>query len=344
MGGGAVRKMDEPLVLDGEKVDETPTLDIRVGTCSWTDRTLLASGFYPKYAATPAARLAFYATQFRTVEVNSSYYALLDPANAIRWIAGTPKGFSFGVKSFSTFTFHRAKFSSLPAWLKADLNKSGRERAPGETVRRDELSHEQRVRLFEEFIAPVKLLHQAGKLAYLLFQFPPHWRFSREGLGYLRTLREISGPLPLAVEVRNRSWLETEGGRRERFLRALRTENMAYVAVDEPQIGWTVPPEWHLTAEWGTVVRFHGRNVPGWRNSRATVHERFKYRYAPRELAAWTARIPSLSEQRKRGAVYLMFNNCVDDDAVHAAKATQEMLGIDEPLAGSQSSLGLADD
>lgn len=327
--------MDEPVISP----------DIRVGTCSWTDRTLLASGFYPKYASTPAARLAFYATQFRAVEVDSTYYALPDPAYVVRWIAGTPKGFMFGVKSFSIFTFHRAKFSSLPAWLRTDLEKSGGERRANEAVRREELSHEQRVRLFEDFIAPVRLLHQADKLAYLLFQFPPYWRFSREGLGYLRTLREISGPLPLAVEVRDKSWLAPgRGGARERFLRALETENMAYVAVDEPQIGWTVPPEWHVTAEWGTLVRFHGRNEPGWRNAKASVHERFKYRYGSRELASWTERLPSLAEQLKRRAVYLMFNNCVDDDAIAAAKATQEMLGIDRQLAGSQSSLGLDDD
>jgi hypothetical protein len=36
-----------------------------VGTSSWTDKTLLASGrFYPADAKTPEARLRFYASQF----------------------------------------------------------------------------------------------------------------------------------------------------------------------------------------------------------------------------------------------------------------------------------------
>lgn len=309
---------------------------IRIGTCSWTDRTLLSSGFYPKHASTPAARLAFYATHFDSVEVDSSFYALPDPGNAIRWIAGTPKRFMFGIKSFSIFTFHRARFQSLPKWLKKELGSE--EGSARRLVRREDLSHEQRVRLLDDFMAPVRLIQQAGKLAYVLFQFPPYWRFSREGLGYLRTLRGIIGPLPLAVEIRNKSWLEE--GNRERFLDVLRNENMAYVAVDEPQIGWTVPPEWHLSAEWGTLVRFHGRNVPGWRNPKASVHERFRYRYSKRELSFWSSMVPKVAGRAGRGAVYLMFNNCFGDDAVSAASEMKALLGTDKPMPGAQSSLG----
>jgi uncharacterized protein YecE (DUF72 family) len=47
---------------------------IEVGTASWTDKTLLASGWYPKSADTPEKRLAYYAKQFPVVEVDSTYY------------------------------------------------------------------------------------------------------------------------------------------------------------------------------------------------------------------------------------------------------------------------------
>jgi len=47
---------------------------ILVGTASWTDKTLLASGWYPDSADTPEKRLAHYATQFPLVEVDSTYY------------------------------------------------------------------------------------------------------------------------------------------------------------------------------------------------------------------------------------------------------------------------------
>jgi uncharacterized protein YecE (DUF72 family) len=45
---------------------------ILVGTASWTDKTLLASGCYPLEAHTPDKRLRSYARLFPLVEVDSS--------------------------------------------------------------------------------------------------------------------------------------------------------------------------------------------------------------------------------------------------------------------------------
>ena len=45
---------------------------VRVGTASWTDPTLLKSGWYPKGANDAESRLRFYATQFPIVEVDAS--------------------------------------------------------------------------------------------------------------------------------------------------------------------------------------------------------------------------------------------------------------------------------
>lgn len=57
--------------------------DILVGTASWTDKDLIASGrFYPPEVKTPEERLRFYAQQFPVVEVDSSYYALPTAQNA----------------------------------------------------------------------------------------------------------------------------------------------------------------------------------------------------------------------------------------------------------------------
>jgi uncharacterized protein YecE (DUF72 family) len=307
--------------------------EIRVGICSWTDRTLLKSGFYPASASSPASRLAYYSTLFDTVEADSTYYSLLDPAVAFRWVAGTPKNFMFGVKSFSLFTFHRAKFSALPRWLKEELSHIGA--VGGASVKRDDLTSAQRIRLFEEFIGPVKIIHKAGRLAYLLFQFPPYWGFSKEGLIYFKRLREVSGPLPLAVEIRNNSWLAP--GNAEKFVTALKNENIAYVAVDEPDTGWTPGRAWPLSAEWGAVLRFHGRNLAGWRNSRATVHERFDYEYKRAELSEW---LGSIRRAAGLPRVYLMYNNCVGDKAVSAASMMKELLGLPVgPRTGRQKNI-----
>ncbi|MDR1137522.1 MAG: DUF72 domain-containing protein [Synergistaceae bacterium] len=311
------------------------TCKIHIGICSWTDKTLLKSGFYPAAASTPAARLSYYASRFGIVEVDSTYYSMADSLSAFRWIGGTPHNFLFGVKSFSLFTFHRAKFGSLPKRLRMDLGN----RAPDEPLRREDLSHEQRIRLFEEFIKPVEILHSSGRLAYLLFQFPPGWRFSRNGVAYFRTLRDVSGPLPLAVEVRNNTWFEA--GNREKFLEALTDQNIAYVGVDEPAIGWTVPSEWPVTAQWGTVVRFHGRNAGGWKNPRSSVHERFDYEYDRSELTEWASRANGLAEgwdESKK--MFLMFNNCVSDKAVRSATLMGKLMGMkDDSESGLQKTL-----
>src|SRR3981081_4366731 len=56
---------------------------ILVGTASWTDKTLIASGrFYPAKDNTPEGRLRYYASQFPLVEVDSSYYAIPDARGA----------------------------------------------------------------------------------------------------------------------------------------------------------------------------------------------------------------------------------------------------------------------
>ena len=50
---------------------------IRVGTCSWTEKSLIQSGeFYPKGMKTAEDRLRYYSEHFDTVEVDSTYYAI----------------------------------------------------------------------------------------------------------------------------------------------------------------------------------------------------------------------------------------------------------------------------
>ena len=48
---------------------------VRVGTCSWTDKTLIKDAtWYPKKTMTAAERLGYYAAQFSLVEADSTYY------------------------------------------------------------------------------------------------------------------------------------------------------------------------------------------------------------------------------------------------------------------------------
>ena len=92
-----------------------------MGTASWTDRTLIDSGWYPPEAGTPEQRLRYYARQFGLVEVDATYYALPAEQTAAAWAARTPAGFTFNVKAFSLFTQHPTRVAALPADLRPDL-------------------------------------------------------------------------------------------------------------------------------------------------------------------------------------------------------------------------------
>ncbi|HDK45222.1 MAG TPA: DUF72 domain-containing protein, partial [Actinobacteria bacterium] len=71
-----------------------------VGTCSWTDKTLLGSGaFYPSDVDTAEKRLRFYASQFPIVEVDSTYYGPPNERTAGLWVERTPNDFTFDVKA-----------------------------------------------------------------------------------------------------------------------------------------------------------------------------------------------------------------------------------------------------
>ena len=305
--------------------------DLRVGICSWTDRSLLSSGYYPRTARDGASRLAHLAGEFRAVEVDSTFYALPRPEMPYLWSARTPEDFRFGVKAFGLFTFHGVDLRALPRWARP-------EGPPGRRVRREDLAPPVRRRLYEDFLGLLEPLRASGKLGYLLFQFPPSFRPGPESGAYLRRVREISGSLPLAVEVRHRSW--TEGPAWDRFLDLLREENLAYVGVDEPDLPWTVPPLWPESADWGTLVRFHGRNVPAWKERGASVQRRFDYLYRDEELRPW--RDEALRQGGKIPRVYLMFNNCVGDQAVRGARRMKALLGLggDSPRP-EQGTLGL---
>ena len=74
--------------------------DIKIGTASWTDKSLLASGWYPSGANSAEERLRYYAEQFPLVEVDSTYYFPPSEKNSQLWAERTPKDFTFNIKTF----------------------------------------------------------------------------------------------------------------------------------------------------------------------------------------------------------------------------------------------------
>ena len=87
-------------------------MGILVGTASWTDKSLIKSGWYPEGATSAEARLKYYASQFPLVEVDSTYYYPPRQQVAQQWAQRTPAGFTFNIKAFSILTQHPAKATS----------------------------------------------------------------------------------------------------------------------------------------------------------------------------------------------------------------------------------------
>jgi len=296
---------------------------ILVGTCSWTDKTLIGSGWYPPEAKKPEDRLRFYSDQFPVVEVDSTYYAIPQERNAEAWVERTPPEFMFNVKAYAPFTGHAAAVKALAKELREELPAEVQGKAnfydkdlPPEI--RDEVW-----RRFNEVLLP---LDSAGKLGFVLFQFPPWFGPRSDNRAYILEAKERLGQYTMAVEFRNGMWMAEEPDR-ERTLGFLSENKIPYVCVDEPQgFKSSVPTVTAVTNERLAVVRMHGRNAAMWNARAKTAAERFEYLYERGELEEWVPRVRDLAGSARE--VHVLMNNCYRDYGVRNAREIGEMLGV----------------
>ncbi|MEU4681800.1 DUF72 domain-containing protein [Streptomyces xinghaiensis] len=289
--------------------------EILVGTCSWTDRALIASGWYPPGRRDPEGRLRHYAERFPVVEVDASYYALPSRRNSLLWAERTPPGFVFDVKAFSLLTGHPTPQASLPADLRPALPRQ-RGRGPGSTdpALLDEV--------WQRFTTALEPLREAGRLGTVLFQFPPWFAPGARAGDALRACAERTADWPVAVEFRHPDWwrADTRGATAALLTRL----GFAAVAVDMAQgLPASVPPVTPVTSPRLGVVRFHGRSTAWGTGSK---EDRFRHGYTEDELAAWIPKVRGMAERAER--LHVLFNNCCGDAAVRAAESMRTLLGL----------------
>ncbi|WP_433133630.1 DUF72 domain-containing protein [Micromonospora sp. CA-240977] len=274
--------------------------DILVGTASWTDRTLLDSGWYPQTADTPEKRLAYYARKFPLVEVDATYYSPPAEATARLWAERTPDGFTFNIKAFSLLTGHPTRVSALYKDLRPETDKKN--------VYPDDLPAQAYEEVWTRFLSALDPLVEAGKLGALLFQFPPWFTIKRANKQYLLEVAKRCAPLRPVYEFRHASWFD--GDNADETLAFLREHKLPYVCVDMPQgHRSSLPPVLAATADLA-VVRFHGHSDK-WTSK--DIHEKFGYHYSKRELADWAPKLRELAEQA--GQTHVLMNNCYRDYA-----------------------------
>ncbi len=291
--------------------------DILVGTASWTDRTLIASGWYPPEADNPAKRLRFYAGKFPLVEVDASYYALPSEQTAKAWADRTPAGFTFNVKAFSLFTQHPTRIAALPTELREAAQQPGKD-----TVYLRQVDPEVAERAWQIFLDALEPLRQAGKLGAILLQFPQWFPISRASKAYIVSCAERVAPRKVCVEFRNRTWMTPDNQRET--LQFLADHDLPYVSVDMPQ-GYptSIPPVLAATSDLA-VLRLHGHS-DNWQSK--DIHEKFGYRYSQEELTEWAPKVAELAHAAQ--TTHVLFNNCYSDYAQVNARQLADLLGVD---------------
>lgn len=269
---------------------------IRIGTSGWS----YAQGegrwtgiFYPPGERDP---LGFYCRFFDTVEVNSSFYRPPVAPVTRTWARKTPPHFRFTMKLYQKFTHPRMY-----------------QEATGEQATVSEADYEQ----FRAGMAP---LAEAGKLGALLAQFPPSFKADPESLDHLAELLRRFAELPVAVELRHRSWSESAEARR-----LLEEHGAAWTVIDEPKFRSSIG-EVPITSRLG-YLRFHGRNAAEWWSGDRET--RYNYLYSPEEQAELAAEVRAVAERTTD--TYAFYNNHYRAKAV--VNALQLKLALGQPIA-----------
>ena len=276
-------------------------MSIHVGTSGWhypAGHGTWNGVFYPSHRPRHFDELAYYAEFFDTVEVNSTFYRMPEPALSVGWLRRTPASFLFAVKLYQKFT-HPDMYLARPG-------------ATGWDVSAADLD------LFRLGIAPIA---DAGRLAAVLLQFPPSFHAEPDARDYLDWLGAALHEHALAVELRHRSWMETETETRRR----LAAHRIAWVHTDEPSVADGHP----LAAEdvdGATVayIRLHGRNAATWW-THDEAEDRYDYSYSRGELAPIAARARALAAPGRRVLIY--GNNHYSAKAVANAAVLKHELG-----------------
>lgn len=247
----------------------SPPCRLFVGTSGYLYSEWLEAGFYP--SGTPSSKmLAVYARQFSILELNYTWYQMPRAEMVERQRRQAPPGFLFAAKLTRALT-HEIDTQRWPVHA-AD---------------------------YRDGMAP---LVQAGQLTAILIQLPPAFDRTPRHREHLSALIDTLHGLPLAVEFRHRSWAN------DRVFAELEKRRITLVAVDGPDLPDLFPSLVLVTNPELFYVRFHGRNLSGWRAGK--MQHQFNYSYSDEELHEWVeGKIEPMSGRAHRGILF--FNNHV---------------------------------
>lgn len=291
-----------------------------VGTCSWTDPTLVKEAdWYPKRSMTAEERLSFYASRFPIVEADSTYYFPPSPELVRNWAERTPRDFVMSIKAYSLLTGQPTQRRSLWPDIQQSIDQQHQDK---KNVYPSHLMEEAMDEVWTRFAHALWPLHETGKLGSVLFQYPSWFVPNRDNRDHIERLRQRLPEYSISVEFRSPRWLSGEDDGR-RTLDLLRDNNLAHVVVDAPEVSGLAAVVGVTSAL--SVIRFHGRNSETWHKKGITAAERFDYLYSRKELQSWVPRIKELADSGAQ-QIHALMNNCYQDKGVRNAEDLLEMM------------------
>lgn len=293
--------------------------EVRVGTCSWTDPTLVKeTGWYPRKSMSAAERLAFYAEHFPLVEADSTYYRPPSRDLTAGWASRSPAQFEFDIKAYSLFTHHPTKPETLWPDVRAGIHSEFAAKPNAYVEHLDPAAVDEAWARFADGLQP---LVDAGKLGTVLFQYPPWFTPKRANREELARLPEHLPGIRVCVEFRSPRWLADDDC--DRTLEVLRANGLALVVVDAPSVAG-LPSVVAATSDDVAVVRMHGRADATWKQRGGSAAERFNYLYRRDELEPWVDKVATLAHDAEK--VHVLMNNCYRDYGVRNAEDMVELL------------------
>ena len=274
-------------------------------------------------------RLTWYAQHFEMVEVNSSFYSVPDPRLVERWIYATPDDFIFDVKLHQLLSRHSTNVKLLPP----PLQKKAETDAKGKVKLTPKLEEA----MVAELRRPLEMLRGTLKLGALLLQLSPSFSPNKHQLTELDDLLGALADYRIAIELRNRNWVEGEN--LESTLDFFRKQSATLVSVDAPKEKhfMIMPPDLdEITNQKLAYLRLHGRDAHAYTTGK-TVAARFNYDYSDEEIDEVADRAKALAGEAKE--VHVVFNNNALDYAPHAALRMRKALGQMIPPTPRQTEL-----
>ena len=270
---------------------------IRIGTSGFTFPDWVGTAYPAGLKKTEM--FLYYVNDFKfdTVELNFTYYAMPSQKTCLGLLTKAGKDFSFAVKANRGMTHDP---------FDPRLKKKPSVRAAAETAAK-----------FAEGLQPFK---DAGQLGCVLLQFPVFFTPSPQNADFILQCKYIMKGIPLVVEFRHKSWAQAE------TFDFLRSNNLGYCAVDEPNLDRLMPFIPEVTSDIG-YLRFHGRNT-NWFS--APLEVRYDYLYKEEELRSFLPEIKKMSAKSK--TIYVFFNNCHMGAAVRNSMELKQYIGEEKSL------------